>query len=290
MAHKWEHGQYGPLQKKNFIPKIYCPVDQYFGQVDKYADAVYNIRCCPLYDYYKMLCKDTPGYVSNIRPPTRFAGDRTQSNPRDYRPQRENQGLYPKSSVNATSDKLVVNPSSDKSAVKVGAQVPSVPALNPSGLDEEQIESADNAQRRRIASRKNAPIPEDEDSTGTDSETTKYLFEDKMLPEDKATIMRLRKDIKRIKAQNYSADYLKRRDKAISAAEVKRLAGKIGPAYLAGVKFPWSSDHGRAPREYDDDQVDQITEQIDKIRTTNAALCQLEFTATKGGPRGQGKR
>ncbi len=36
-------------------------------------------------------------------------------------------------------------------------------------------------------------------------ETTKYLFEDKMLPEDKATIMRLKKDIKRIKAQNYSA-------------------------------------------------------------------------------------
>jgi hypothetical protein len=45
-----------------------------------------------------------------------------------------------------------------------------------------------------------------------------------------------------------------------------------------------------APREYDDDQVDQIKEQIDKIRTTNAALCQLEYTATKGGPRGQGKR
>ena len=290
LAHKWEHGQYGPLQKKMFIPRIYCPVDQYFGQVDKYADAVYNIRCCPLYEYYRMLCKDTPGYVSKVRPPARFAGDRVQSNPRDYRPQRENQGFYPKSSVNASSGKQVVNPSGDNSTVKAEAPLPSVPALNPSGLDEEQIESADNAQRRRVASRKNAPIPEDEDSTGTESETTKYLFEDKMLPEDKATIMRLKKDIKRIKAQNYSADYLRRRDKAISAAEVKRLAGKIGPAYLAGVKFPWSSDHGRAPREYDDDQVDQITEQIDKIRTTNAALCQLEYTATKHGPRGQGKR
>ncbi len=111
-----------------------------------------------------------------------------------------------------------------------------------------------------------------------------------MLPEDKATILRLNKDIKRIRAQNHTAEYLKKRDKAISAAEVKRLAGKIGPAYLAGVKFPWSSDHGRAPREYDDDQVDQIKEQIDEIRTTNAALCQLEYTATKGGPGGQGKR
>ncbi len=105
-----------------------------------------------------------------------------------------------------------------------------------------------------------------------------------MIPADKATIMRLTKDIKRIKAQNYSADYLRRIDKAITAAEAKRLNGKIGPAYLAGVKFPWSSDHGRAPREYDDDQVDKIKEQIDKIKRTNAELCQLEYTATKGGP------
>ncbi len=65
-AHKWEQGQYGPLQKKLFIPKIYCPVEQYFDQLAKFPDAVYNIRCCPLYDYYKTLCKDTPGYVSNI--------------------------------------------------------------------------------------------------------------------------------------------------------------------------------------------------------------------------------
>ncbi len=32
-AHTWEHGQYGPLQKKLNIPRIYCPVDKYFDQV-----------------------------------------------------------------------------------------------------------------------------------------------------------------------------------------------------------------------------------------------------------------
>jgi hypothetical protein len=42
-AHKWEQGQYGPLQKKLFIPKIYCPVEQYFDQVVKFADAVYKM-------------------------------------------------------------------------------------------------------------------------------------------------------------------------------------------------------------------------------------------------------
>jgi hypothetical protein len=61
-AHTWEHGQYGPLQKKLHIPRIYCPVAKYFDQVAKYPDAVYNVRCCPLYDYYLLLCRDTPGY------------------------------------------------------------------------------------------------------------------------------------------------------------------------------------------------------------------------------------
>jgi hypothetical protein len=97
----------------------------------------------------------------------RYGGDRVQSNPRDYRPPRASQGFFPKSNVNT---------SSDKSAGKIVAPLPNVPALNPSALDEEQIESADKAHRRRVAPKKNAPIPEDEDTTGTDSETTKHLF------------------------------------------------------------------------------------------------------------------
>jgi hypothetical protein len=273
-AHQWEHGQYGPLQKKLRIPQIYCPVEKYFDQVNKYPDAVYKVRCCPLFDYYQLLCRDTPGYVSNIKPPMGHGAKSEKPNPRDYRPPRAHHGFSQKSSDNTWGA---------KPEGIVEASLPNVPALNPSSLDKEQIESADKAERRRIAPKKNASIPEDEDSTETDGETTNYLFEDKMLPEDKATIMRLNKDIKRIKAQNYSADYLRKRNKAIAAAEAKRLAGKVGPAYLAGVNFPWSSDHGRAPREYDDDQVD-------KIKRTNAELCQFEYTATKGGPGGQAKR
>ncbi len=215
-AHTWEHGQYGPLQKKLNIPRIYCPVDKYFDQVAKFPDAVYNVRCCPLFDYYRMLCRDTPGYVSSVKPPMRYGGNSDKSNPRDHRPTRANQGFYPKSNVNTLGDKTV-------------------PALNPSSLDEEQIESADKAHRRRGAPKKNAPIPEDEDSTETDGETTNYLFEDKMLPEDKATILRLNKDIKRIRAQNYTADYLKKRDKAISAAEV--WLGKLGQHTLQELNF-----------------------------------------------------
>jgi hypothetical protein len=107
--------------------------------------------------------------------------------------------------------------------------------------------------------------PEEENSTGTDGETT-WLYADKMIPADKNKIMRLTKEMKRIRSQIHSADYLRKRDKAIKAAEDGRLAGGLGPVYLAGIKFPWSSDHGRAPRKYDDDQVEKIKEQIDKIK------------------------
>jgi hypothetical protein len=82
----------------------------------------------------------------------------------------------------------------------------------------------------------------------------------------------------------------KRYSKAIEAAEAERLAGGLGLVYLAGVKFPWLSDHGQAPRAYDEDKIDEIKEQIEKIMEDNAALCQLEYTAQKGGHRGQGKR
>ena len=50
------------------------------------------------------------------------------------------------------------------------------------------------------------------------------------------------------------------------------------------------SDHGQAPGAYDDDKIDELNEQIERIMDDNATLCQLEYTATKGGPGGQGKR
>ncbi len=111
-----------------------------------------------------------------------------------------------------------------------------------------------------------------------------------MIPADENKIMWLTTEMKRIRSKIHSADYVRKRDKAIKAAEAERLAGGLWPVYLAGVKFPWLSDHGQAPRAYDEDKIDEIKEQIEKIVDDNAALCQLEYTAQKGGPRGQGKR
>jgi hypothetical protein len=161
--------------------------------------------------------------------------------------------------------------------------------INPTRLSVEQIESAEDAERRRNAPRTNAPIPEEDDSTGTEDDTG-LLFADKLLPSSKLKIKRLKKDIFRIRQHIQTQDYLWKRDKAIKAAEAEKLAGGLGPVYLAGVKFPWLSDQGQAPRAYDEDKIDEIKEQIEKIMDNNAALCQLEYTATKGGPGGHGKR
>jgi hypothetical protein len=53
----------------------------------------------------------------------KYGGNGDISNPRDYRPPRAHQGFFPKSSVNASGDKI---------EEKVLAPLPKVPALNPS--------------------------------------------------------------------------------------------------------------------------------------------------------------
>ncbi len=101
--------------------------------------------------------------------------------------------------------------------------------------------------------------------------------------------MKLNTAIKRIKSKTYSSGYLKDKEKAIIAAEVDRLAGLIAPTYLAGVKFPWTPVRGQAPIHYDAHQVDRLKSKIESIENSNAVMCQLEYTANKGGPGGQAR-
>jgi hypothetical protein len=52
------------------------------------------------------------------------------------------------------------------------------PSSNPSKLDNDQVDAAaEKAENRRCAPKRNAPIPEDDDETNTDGETS-WLFED----------------------------------------------------------------------------------------------------------------
>ena len=50
------------------------------------------------------------------------------------------------------------------------------------------------------------------------------------------------------------------------------------------------SDRGQAPIHYDANQVEIRQSVIDTIKDNNAAMCQLEYTANKGGPGGQARR
>ncbi len=273
-ALQWEHDQFGPIQRAMHIPRDFCMPDKFFDEVKQNQEVLYHKRCCSMFDFYRMLCVDTPVYNSSIKPPVGANNRGAKTDSRAYRPPKAFHGFSQKPSDNSWGDNQ-------------GSL--SAPVINPTRLSAEQIESAEDAERRRNAPRRNAPIPEEDDSTGAEDDTA-LLFADKLLPSDKLKIKRLKKEIFRIQQHTQTQDYLWKRDKAIKAAEAERLAGGLGPVYLAGVRFPWLSDHGQAPRAYDEDKIEEIKEQIEKIMEDNAALCQLEHTAQKGGPRGQGKR
>jgi hypothetical protein len=131
------------------------------------------------------------------------------------------------------------------------------------------------------------PIPQTDDEF-SDGDTN-FIFENKLLPDQKARISKLLTERKMIKSQSYSRTYLDERHKDIRAAEAERNADGLGPAYLAGVKSPWTSDRGHAPIHYDAHRISLIKRQIENIKSSNAAMCQLEYTATKGGPGGQAR-
>ncbi len=193
------------------------------------------------------------------------------------------QAMPPKTNVNPT-----YNPFIHTSAQPQRQDVITFRSTNPSDLNREQRESAEKAEVRRRAPRKNAPVPEDSDETNTDGETS-YLYQDKLTPAEKSRILRLTTEIRRIKQKSYTPAYLRDKERAINHAEFERLAGQIGPDYLAGVPYPWYSDRGQAPIHYDVYQVDILQSAIDKIKDNNAVMCQLEYTANRSGPGGQAR-
>ena len=133
----------------------------------------------------------------------------------------------------------------------ISAPVVRAPVI--SSLSAKQQQASERTHRHRTdTSRNNAPIPGSDDSSQDDEDS---LFDDQLLPPDKNRITRLRKEIKRIKSGVYPTGYEKDRTRAIKEAEEKRLEGKPVPAYLTGVKTPWSSGMGQANGHYDEHQI-----------------------------------
>jgi hypothetical protein len=162
-----------------------------------------------------------------------------------------------------------------------------------SSFSEEQQQAAERTHRYRSdTSRSTVPIPtsENEDSQEEDSDS---LFDDKLLPPEKNKIMRLRKEIKRIKGgQTYPTGYERDRAREIKSANALRLEGKPFPNYLEGVATPWIG-MGKANKAYDDNEISKREARINKIKRLNAEHCQQEHIANmpsidrKGGPGGQ---
>ena len=161
-----------------------------------------------------------------------------------------------------------------------------------SALSAEQQHASERTHRHRTdMKRSNIPIPTTDDESSQDDSDS--LFDDQMVPAEKSKIMRLRKEIKRIKGgQTYPTGYEQHRERVIKGADALRLAGKPIPDYLEGVKPPWIG-MGNAYRHYDENEIFKRTKRIEKIKRLNAEHCQQEHIANmpssqrQGGPGGQ---
>ncbi len=124
--------------------------------------------------------------------------------------------------------------------------------------------------------RNTVPVPNsDNDDSQEDSDS---LFDDELLPSEKNKLMRLRKEIKRIKdGQTYPTGYERDRAREIKSADAQRLSGEPFPAYLEGVDPPWIG-MGKAQRHYDDNEISKRETQIERIKfvvpvVLSAACC-----------------
>jgi hypothetical protein len=228
---QWDHGQFGPLQTAMHIPKTFVMPEQFFKDIRENERVAYNKRCCPLIDYYRQLCVDTPGYQSFIKAPMSISGDKDEKV--EYRPQRSYHGFSQR-------------PADDTWGDNVSSSARSV---NPSALNRDQVDRTEDAEKRRRRPPRDAPIPGEDESS---SEDDGHLYMDKMLPAHKLKLKSLTQDESRIRSGCVSKRYIERRDEALAAAEDDRLAGKPGPRYLAGIKGPWNTGHGTVLRNYDE--------------------------------------
>jgi hypothetical protein len=280
-ALKTDHPSYRTIQTRYYIPKDFCMPEQFFREVQLNDNALYWKRCCSMQDFYHMCCMDTPFYVEKPRKPRRDIVNMASN------VNVQKNGAIAEVNPSNRSLRDEPSPSTRAWAEQPARLLAEMRSNNPSRLNEEQIESAENAEKRRRAPRNKVPIPQTDDEF-SDGDTN-FIFENKLLPDQKARISKLLKEMKMIKSKSYSRAYQDEKHTDIRAAEAERNANGFGPAYLEGVKSPWTSEGGHAPIHYDAHRISLIERQIENIKSSNSTMCQLEYTATKGGPGGQAR-
>ena len=157
-------------------------------------------------DFYHMCCMDTPFYVEKKKSSRRdIVGIASNVNIQkngaiaEVNPSNRSLRDEPSPSTRAWFEQpqrqLAVMKSQNQDALHLSSS-------NPGRLNEEQIEYAEQAEKRRSAPRNKVPIPQTDDEF-SDGDTN-FIFENKLLPDQKARISKLLKEMKMIKSQSYS--------------------------------------------------------------------------------------
>ncbi len=60
---RWNHERYASLHQEYWIPQTYCLPEVYFKNLEADVQSAYYNRPCSVYEYYELVCSDTPGYV-----------------------------------------------------------------------------------------------------------------------------------------------------------------------------------------------------------------------------------
>ncbi len=58
----FQHPRFGPLQREYNIPMHYTLPAHFFKEVETNLGALFKYRVCSVWEFYALLCKDTPGF------------------------------------------------------------------------------------------------------------------------------------------------------------------------------------------------------------------------------------
>jgi hypothetical protein len=92
----FQHPRFGPLQREYNIPMHYKSPAYFFKEVEANLGALFKYRLCSVWEFYALLCGDTPGFRPMPRYNDRRLGASSAGAPEDAtssKPVREGQPL-----------------------------------------------------------------------------------------------------------------------------------------------------------------------------------------------------
>jgi hypothetical protein len=254
-----EDGQaaYKLLQVGYKVPQKYQKPHEWMQGHIKVARHCLLHRCVSVWWYYDQIVRDTPGFVNNFAPRQQKQGSQQFQQKPNHQHHRQQQRGFKHN--------------------------------QPPPYDNMQINLAEEAaHQRQLLLHHLEPEPH-EDMFDIDGQAE--MYDNQMPQEQKRSFGDWQFEIRRIKGGDTSKYYKEMRAQVIEAAasnyeKHQGLNHPDIPDFLYTVKQPWSAGFGRANLAYDEDQVYKLGRKIQRLRETNAQLCQMEINMN--GPAGQG--